>query len=652
MFFNEIEIENYKCFRDKVTLKLEQGINVIIGKNNVGKTALLEALSLQFPDKPHYSIETFPREDLEPQTHSKVAITFTLEIDEIKRILLISKGRGNNDFRLPLDLDFKLPDKENDKFDQTFQDAAGRTHGSKFFSNKTFVLKLQREGYDERGGNWYVPDDCYVFPKIRRAEENDGNTQQYVDFQIEREDRNFDFKKTTYVSGGGKKHRDDFTGHIIHQICRLADKFGQYIYKFQAERVPLGICSLEENRKLETDSSNLAEVLHYYLSNLNQANKFNKLVRQIIPNIYQVAAPSFIENGKAQAKIVVWNTKKASERDYLSLPLKDVGSGVSQILAIIYVLLTAKEPQIILIDEPQGFLHPDAARKLIEVLRDYGNKHQIIVATHSPTIITSAEPKTVTLIKQKSSRSVLQKMDVEKVDSQRVYLSEIGAKLSDVFGYDRVIWVEGITEEICFPKILRKIKNKSLLGTAILEVHSVGEFRQVNKKDINRIVHIYKKLSSGDGGLVPEAVGFIFDRDDYSKEQIEKWREENPELHFTKRRTYENYLLNSQAIAFVINKLEGKSIVKPTDIETWFEKSKIKPKYYTPLLVPDDLNNWTQTIHGKRLLAALFKEFCTTQYNQNFKERVHSKMLTDWLLKNLTIELSGIAELIEEVIKV
>lgn len=93
MYFNEIEIENYKCFKDKVTLKLEQGINVIIGKNNVGKTALIEALSLQFPDKPHYSVETFPNEDREPYTHSKATITFTLEIDELKRLLLSSKGR-------------------------------------------------------------------------------------------------------------------------------------------------------------------------------------------------------------------------------------------------------------------------------------------------------------------------------------------------------------------------------------------------------------------------------------------------------------------------------------------------------------------------------------------------------------------------------
>lgn len=558
------------------------------------------------------------------------------------------KGGGNNDFRLPLDLDFKLSGEDSDKLDQTFQDGAGKTHGNKFFSNKTFVLKLQREGYDERGGNWYVPDDCYVFPKLRRAEENDGNTQQYVEFQIEPEDRTFEFKKTTYVSGGGKKHREDFTGHIIHQMCKLADKFGQYIYKFQAERVPLGTCSLDGNRKLESDSRNLAEVLHYYLSNLNQANKFNKLVRQIIPNIYQVAAPSFTENGKSQAKIVIWNTKKASEYNYLSLPIKDVGSGVSQVLAILYVLLTAKDPQIILIDEPQSFLHPDAARKLIEVLRTYGNRHQIIVATHSPIIITSAEPKTVTLIKQKGSRSILQKMDVEKVDNQRIYLSEIGAKLSDVFGYDRVIWVEGITEEICFPKILRKLSNKPLLGTAILQVHSTGEFEQTNEEEVDIIVDIYERLSSTNGGLVPDAVGYIFDKEARSDDEINEKKKKYPNIYFTSKRLYENYLLNANAIFNVIKQIEENSTVKLNEIEKWIEEKKELIKYYRPFNVPDDLETWTHTIHGKRFLKDLFKEFCTSQRNQNFKEKVHSVRLTEWLLDNSKDELKGIAEIIEE----
>lgn len=651
MYFNHIEIENYKCFKDKVSLKLEQGINVIVGKNNIGKTALLEALSLQFPDKPYYSVSTYPTEDQKPLTHSKVTITFTVEIEELIRLLLIANGRGNVNFRMPVDLKYKLTNKDNDKFDQSFQDAKGKTHGKEFFSNQKFVFKLQREAHSENGGKWIVLDDSYVFPSLNRFEENDGVTQYYVEFEINRENRSFDFRKTSAVSGGSRKHREDFIGRVANEICEIAVNYGRYIYIFQATRVPQGTCSLADNRKLESDSSNLAEVLHYYLSNPTQASKFNRLVRQIIPNINQVASVSFNDQESPKAKIVVWNNKSASGHNHLAFSLKDVGSGVGQILAILYILLTAEDPQIILIDEPQSFLHPDASRKLIDVLRNYGNNHQIIIATHSPTIITSAEPRTVTLIKQTKSKSVLHKIDIEKVENQRIYLSEIGAKLSDVFGYDRIIWVEGITEEICFPKIIRILSKKPLLGTAILQVHSTGEFDQADAKNVNIIVDIYERLSSTDGGLVPDAVGYIFDKETRTDDEIKEKKKKYPNIYFTKKRLYENYLLNSNAIFNVINQIETKSQVKLKDIEKWIEEKKEIKKYYQPFNVPKNLDTWTNSIHGKRFLKDLFKEFCTSSENQNYKERVHSVRLTEWLLENSKNELREIAELIEKAMK-
>lgn len=652
MYIDEIEIENYKCFKERVSLKLYQGINVIVGKNNVGKTALLEAISLQFPDRPHFSIQTFPKKDLEPIKPSIVEPTFALTGEEVKRLLVSSSGRGNADFRLALDMAFKLTPQKETEFAQAVQDAAGVRYAKKFFANKNFLFKLRREAIGETEGNWRVPDDCYVFPRINRAESNDGNTQQYVDFNIERSDRSLEFKKTTQVSGGGRLHRDDFTVRIAYEIFERAKKSGLYVYKFQAERIPLPSCPIGTNTKLEPDSSNLAEVLHLLLANSSLSNKFHKLVRQILTNVYQVGVIPYPENGNTVGRIVVWNSKKASEYNHLAFRLKDVGSGVSQILAILYVLLTAEEPQVIIIDEPQSFLHPDASRKLVEVLRVHGKNHQIIISTHSPSIITSAEPNSVTVVRQKGTKSVLQKINIEKIENQRIYLSEIGAKLSDVFGYDRIIWVEGITEEICFPKILEKLKNKTLLGTAILGVYGVGEFRQKEKSDVRRIVDLYKRLTTSEGGLVPDALGFIFDRDDYPKEQIDEWTKDNPELFFTPRRNYENYLLDAEAIAFTINKLEKQPIVTVSQVQAWLEIAKVTPKYYKPLDVPEEEDDWLVTIHGKRLLEDLLKAFCTTQNNRNFKEKVHANMLTEWILANNPSSLNEIADLLETVMKI
>jgi predicted ATPase len=56
-------VVNYKSFVDSGELRLEPGFNVIVGRNNVGKTALAEAVGLHLlTDKPHRSLRTVPRE--------------------------------------------------------------------------------------------------------------------------------------------------------------------------------------------------------------------------------------------------------------------------------------------------------------------------------------------------------------------------------------------------------------------------------------------------------------------------------------------------------------------------------------------------------------------------------------------------------------
>lgn len=47
MYISQVEIENFRCF-EKHVVEFNEGINVIIGENNSGKTALLKALGLVF----------------------------------------------------------------------------------------------------------------------------------------------------------------------------------------------------------------------------------------------------------------------------------------------------------------------------------------------------------------------------------------------------------------------------------------------------------------------------------------------------------------------------------------------------------------------------------------------------------------------------
>ena len=55
-------------------------------------------------------------------------------------------------------------------------------------------------------------------------------------------------------------------------------------------------------------------------------------------------------------------------------------------------------------------------------------------------------------------------------------------------------------------------------------------------------------------------------------------------VRFTKRRMYENYLLDTQAIAAVLNTTEGHTKqVSKTDIQEFIDRCLGDPKYFRPL---------------------------------------------------------------------
>ena len=45
MFLSELKVKNFRCLED-LRIVFQPGLNVIVGENNTGKTAVLDALRL------------------------------------------------------------------------------------------------------------------------------------------------------------------------------------------------------------------------------------------------------------------------------------------------------------------------------------------------------------------------------------------------------------------------------------------------------------------------------------------------------------------------------------------------------------------------------------------------------------------------------
>lgn len=619
MYISKFQLNNYKSYLTSSEIELGPGFNIIVGQNNVGKTALLEALRLNLRgnSRPHKSLRTVPSTGVAVEPNSWADISIIVSREELLDI-------HDNDIR-----EFGIPIPISDE-GMPFNRSRGihdlNYHQSLYnwvFSHETFTISFRVSGE-----GWTIPNTTSF--GLYDAPSGKGVTRHYTIHIV-----NPDGTILVSGPGNGDESKSDFG-------FKLIPYFIDRIYSFRAERV-IGRYNAGLSEHLHPNAENLAEVLDNLQKNPFRFRRFNKLVQSVLPQIQHITVQS---PDVQMREIVIWPVDPETERIDLTIPLSESGTGVSQVLAILYVVFTSTFSRTILIDEPQSFLHPGAVRRLIELLKIEYPQHQYIMATHSPTVITAAYPSTIILVRQSDSVSDLQSIDTTKNEELRDYLAEIGARLSDVFGADNILWVEGPTEEICFPMIVQKVLDKPLLGTAVVGVKNTGD---LEGKHARRIYEIYEKLSRA-SALIPPAIGFIFDKEGRSdKERADLQRMSGGLVTFLPRRLYENYLLNPKAIAAVINKIKGfrEPPVEVDEIQAWLDKEGNGEKYckLAETQEGEAKESWLIYVHGANLLRDLFSSF--SEARVSYVKTEHSVKITEWLIENAPEELKEIADFID-----
>lgn len=111
------------------------------------------------------------------------------------------------------------------------------------------------------------------------------------------------------------------------------------------------------------------------------------------------------------------------------LPLEDWGSGTKNRTLILSSIFEAKNQidlddetnritPIVIIEEPESFLHPSAQAEFGRVLQDLSQELeiQVIATTHSPYLLSHHNPKSNLLLKRKLARKKIRDSYIETVD--------------------------------------------------------------------------------------------------------------------------------------------------------------------------------------------------------------------------------------------
>jgi predicted ATPase len=597
MKISKFQIKNYKSWKDSGELIFNRGLNIIVGQNNAGKTALLEALTLRKGHKPHASLKSKLTVDQPLHSNSDFEVTFQLSANEFKNMFLNSTGQEQVIY-VPAHASNVGPEEIVERINQILESSDEHVI-SAIFENSS----LKSVAFEDR---WYGPSKHYMACRINRAK---NNIELHAPKLIESQDvRNQNIEMS------------------------LGSRLPEKIFFFHAERFNLGKSTVHHNKILNSNCDNLPQVLNYLQTeNPARFKKFNDLVSKVFPHIKQVTVPPLQQD----AQILIWLHDVDSQRSDLAVPISESGTGVGQVLAMLYVIINSERPQVLLIDEPQSFLHPGAVRSLIEIFK-MRSEHQYILTTHAPAIISMATSPVIQ-VTHDGFESTAKQISADSSTETRLILEDLGAKLSDIFGADKILWVEGVTEENCFKLIVGHFKKEPFWGMQIIGVKSTGDLQGKHAK---HTYDIYTKLSSS-SGLIPPAVGFIFDSEKHSDDDKQDLKRKGKgQVHFIERRMYENYLLDPDAIAFVSNNIENFSVKEITsaDIKEYI-KTHEKTESFTA--------KWYEEVDGPELLSKIFTHFSETRVR--YEKVKHGSLLTRRILETNPSDLKEIYELIESV---
>lgn len=553
-------ITNYKSYWDSGRIQLSPTFNVVVGQNDSGKTAFLEALSTRTVSNPHRSPQAVPDRDRPSTSSSQVEVDISFEKEDWDRAL---NGVTSSWFPVP------------------------QGHGTEF---NTMLAQLE----DLRAIKVTVEGNALVALQIPGRE----LFQQSVLMNM---------TAVTRANGQWVSTQNVVQPNVGLNNCflyGLAEYLRNQIFAFRAERLSIGESAISHSQQLLPNASNLAAVIHQLQSTSPQ--KFRRLVQhvhEVFPHIQDITCPP-IENSRV--RVLLWTVDPETERDDLAILLADSGTGIGQVIAVLYVVVTSVTPKVIIVDEPQSFLHPGAVTKLIQILRQHP-QHQFLISTHSPNAITAAISAQVFLARRQGSCTALETVDFDAPGQARALLAEVGARLSDVFGADKVLWVEGKTEENCFPLLMEHFFPASFLGVKVLGVLHTSDF---DKSDIHRTVEIYRRLSGG-GFLVPPALHFILDSEGLTATQKQELSDRSSEpLSFLSRRMFENYLLDYSALAKLLSSLDAATAMhSAADVETWISDNAWRKEFFDNREVPNESRTkeyWIRAVHAGSLLHALF----------------------------------------------